>query len=208
MATASKKDQRKVTTPKFRASFVWAFKPQPPMEGSQGEPKYGVTMLFDAKARKTPQYKALHDLAVAAAKEKFGDKLKADPKGANGLGWFHGLRYPIRDGAEKAELDGYEGMTFAPATSKMQPGIVDSNLNRIISEDEYYSGCFSRATVTAYGYDKAGNKGVAFGLQNLQKLGDGDRFSGRVAAEDDFDSVDDFVDGEASEGGGKESFLD
>ena len=109
-------------------------------------------------------------------------------------------------GAEKSELEGYEGMVFASATSKMQPGIVDQTLNRIISEDDYYSGCYSRATVTAYGYDKAGNKGVAFGLQNLQKLGDGDRFSGRTAAEDDFDSVDDFVgDGEA---GSDASFLD
>jgi len=87
-----------------------------------------------------------------------------------------------------------------------QPGIVDQTLNRIISEDDYYSGCYSRATVTAYGYDKAGNKGVAFGLQNLQKLGDGDRFSGRTAAEDDFDSVDDFV-GEG-EAGSDASFLD
>ena len=59
---------------------------------------------------------------------------------------------------------------------------------------------------TAYGYDKAGNKGVAFGLQNLQKLGDGERFSGRTAAEDDFDSVDDFV-GEGAEAG-EASFLD
>src|SRR5688572_3928531 len=137
MATATKKkaDQRKVTTPKFRASFVWAFKPQPPMEGSQGDPKYGVTMLFDAAARKTPNYQAMKDLAVHAAKEKFGDKLKPD-----GKGWFHGLRNPFRDGAEKPELDGYEGMMFASATSKMQPGIVDQNLQRIISEEDYYSG--------------------------------------------------------------------
>lgn len=189
---ATKQDVRKVTSPKFRASFVWAFKPQPPMEGSTGEPKYGVTMLFDEAARKTPAYELMKKLALHAAKEKFGDKLKPD-----GKGWFVGLRNPFRDGAEKSELEGYEGMTFASATSKMQPGIVDQNLSRIISEDDFYSGCYARATVTAYGYDKAGNKGVAFGLQNLQKLGDGDRFSGRTAAEDDFDSVDDFV-GESS----------
>jgi hypothetical protein len=206
MATASKSNDRKVTTPKFRASFAWVFKPQPPMEGSTGEPKYGVTMLFDEAARKTPQFAAMKKLAHAAAKEKFGDKLKDD-----GNGWYHGLRNPFRDGAEKAELEGYAGMVFASATTKMQPGCVDSALNRIISDeagpDGYYSGCYSRATVTAYGYDKAGNKGVAFGLQNLQKLGDGDAFSGRVSAENDFDSVDDFVGGEASSGA-KESFLD
>ncbi|UTC28014.1 DUF2815 containing protein [Stenotrophomonas phage A1432] len=187
---AAKPNDRKVTTPKFRASFAWIFKAQPPMEGQGGDPKYGVTMLFDAAARKTPQYEQLKKLAHAAAKEKFGDKLKPD-----GNGWYHGLRNPLRDGAEKSELEGYEGMIFAAATTKMQPGCVDQSLNRIISDevgpDGFYSGCFARATVTAYGYDKAGNKGVAFGLQNVQKLGDGEAFSGRTAAENDFDSVED-----------------
>lgn len=200
---ADAKQVRKVTTPKFRASFVWAFKPQPPMEGSTGEPKYGVTMLFDAAARKTPQYEALKKLALAAAKEKFGEKLVPD-----GNGWFKGLRNPLRDGDEKAELEGYKGTTFASATSKMQPGLVDQQLNRIVSDkvesDGFYSGCYARATVTAYGYDKAGNAGVAFGLQNIQKLRDGERMSGRTAAEDDFEAVDDFV----AEGGGDDaSFL-
>ncbi|UGL62786.1 putative DNA binding protein [Xanthomonas phage FMYAK-P1] len=203
---AAKQNDRKVTSPKFRASFAWIFKPQPPMEGSTGEAKYGVTMLFDAAARKTAQYDAMQKLAHAAAKEKFGDKLKPD-----GKGWYHGLRNPFRDGAEKSELEGYEGMVFVAATTKMQPGCVDQQLNRLISdevsEDGFYSGCYARATLTAYGYDKAGNKGVAFGLQNVQKLGDGAAFSGRTAAENDFDSVDDFVgEGEQSSGGG--SFLD
>lgn len=202
---AVSKNVRKVTTPKFRASFAWIFKPQPPMEGSTGEPKYGVTMLFDAAARKSPQFEQLKKLAHAAAKEKFGDKLKAD-----GNGWYIGLRNPLRDGAEKSEMEGYANTVFASATTKMQPGCVDQSLNRIISddvgEDGFYSGCYARATVTAYGYDKAGNKGVAFGLQNLQKLSDGDAFSGRTAAEEDFDSVDDFVGGEEASSG--DSFLD
>ena len=206
MATAKSND-RKVTSPKFRASFAWVFKPQPPMEGSTGEPKYGVTMLFDAAARKTPQFEAMKKLAHAAAKEKFGDKLKPD-----GNGWYHGLRNPFRDGAEKSELEGYAGMVFVAATTRMQPGCEDAQLNRIISDEAgpegFYSGCYARATLTAYGYDKAGNKGVAFGLQNLQKLAEGERFSGRTAAEDDFDSVDDFVDGGEGEKQGEASFLD
>ncbi|MFA5702867.1 MAG: DUF2815 family protein [Advenella sp.] len=197
------KDTRKVTTPKFRASFAWVFKPQPPMEGSQGEPKYGVTMLFDQAAQKTPAFEAMKKLAVAAAREKFGDKLKSD-----GKGWFVGLRNPLRDGAEKSEMEGYgDGVIFAAATTKMQPGLVDQRLNRIISdevsEDGFYSGCYARATVTAYGYDKAGNKGVAFGLQNVQKLGDDTAFSGRTAAEDDFEAADDAF----GDDGGDADFL-
>lgn len=187
MAT-SKPAARKVTTPKFRASFVYIFKPQDPMEGSANkDPKYGVTMLFDQAGQKTPEFKALRQLAITALKEKFGDKLKPD-----GNGWFVGMKNPLRDGAEKAEMEGYgEGIIFASATSKMQPGLVDQSLQRIISEQDFFSGCYARATVTAYGFDKAGNRGVAFGLQNVQKLANGDAFSGRTAAEDEFDKVDD-----------------
>jgi hypothetical protein len=204
MTTA--KTVRKVTTPEFRASFLWAFKPQPPMEGAQDPtPKYGVTMLFDEKARATPQFKAMKDLAIAALKEKFGDKLVPD-----GQGWFKlktggALKNPFRDGSEKGELDGYEGMVFVAATSKMQPGLVDASLQRIINDQDFVSGHYARATVTAYGYDKAGNKGVAFGLQNLQKLRDGEAFSGKTAAEADFDAVDTSFETAGSDEG---SFLD
>lgn len=184
---ATKPAVRKITTPKFRASFVWLFKPQPPMAGSANtEPKYGLTMLFDQAAQKTNEFKALRALAIAALKEKFGDKLKPD-----GNGWFVGMKNPLRDGLEKSEMEGYgAGVVFASVTSKMQPGLVDQGLQRIISEQDFFSGCYARATVTAYGYDKAGNRGVAFGLQNVQKLADGEAFSGRTAAEDDFDSID------------------
>jgi hypothetical protein len=203
MATAN--NTRKVTTPEFRASFAWIFSPQPPMEGAQDPtPKYGVTMLFDEKARKTPQYQAMQNLAVAALKEKFGDKIMPDGNGWYKLKTGGALKNPFRSGEEKGELEGYAGMVFCAATSKMQPGLVDASLQRIISEQDFYSGCYARATITAYGYDKAGNKGVAFGLQNVQKLRDGEAFSGRTAAESDFDAVDESF----TEGAGEGSFLD
>lgn len=195
MATSSK-TVRKVTTPEFRCSFLYAFKPQEPMATAADKtPKYGVTMLFDEAARKTEAFKNMVALAVAAAKEKFGDKIEPD-----GKGWFQmkgsekPLKNPFRKGAEKPELEGYEGMVFSACTSKLQPGIVDGKLQRILKEDEFVSGHYARATITAYGYDKAGNVGVAFGLQNIQKTRDGKAFSGRTAAENDFDQVDDAFD--------------
>lgn len=196
---AAKPAIRKTQTPMFRASFPWLFEPQPPMEGSQGEPKYSVVMLFDEAARKTPEFKAMKDLANAAIREKWGDKPPSN------------LRNPFRDGSEKSELDGYEGMVFVSASSKMQPGVVNGRLQRIISKevdpDGFYAGCYARATVTAYAYDKAGNKGVAFGLQNVQKIKDGEAFSQRTRAEDDFEATEDAFGGEGGEGGGG-SFLD
>jgi hypothetical protein len=202
---ATKAPIRKVTSPKYRASFAYIFKPQEPMVGAADPtPKYGNTMLFDAAAQKTKAFADMRALAVAAAKEKFGDKLVVDGD------WFKlktgkSLRNPFRNGAEKAELEGYgDGVIFVAATSKMQPGLVDQNLQRIISEQDFKSGDYARATLTAYGYDKAGNVGVAFGLQNVQKLADGEAFSGRTNAEDDFDSVDPAFDTPA---GGEDAFL-
>jgi hypothetical protein len=205
MATANTNNARKVTTPEFRASFAYIFSPQEPMEGAQDKtPKYGVTMLFDEKARATPAYAKMKELAIAALKEKFGDKMTPDGQGWYKLKTGKALKNPFRDGAEKAELEGYTGMVFCAATSKMQPGLVDASLQRIISEQDFYSGCYARATITAYGYDKAGNVGVAFGLQNVQKLRDGEAFSGRTAAENDFDAVDESF----TQGEGEQSFLD
>lgn len=197
---ADTKTVRKVTSPKFRASFPWLFEPQPPMEGSQGEPKYSVVMLFDKAAQASPEFKAMKQLANAAIKDKWGDKPPVN------------LRNPFRDGAEKPELEGYgDGVVFVSASSKMQPGLIDGRLNRIMSRDVgpdgFYAGCYARATLTAYAYDKAGNKGVAFGLQNVQKLGDGEAFSGRTRAEDDFEQVEDVFGGEGGSAGGAEDFL-
>ena len=164
---------QKVMTPEFRVSFPNVFKPR----GFEGqEPKYSVVMLFD----KSTDISALKQLAQRAVEEKWPDPAKR-PKG---------LRNPFKDGdTEKPDVDGYEGAIFVNASSKMKPGVVDQNVQPIIDENEFYAGCYARATVTAYAYNKIGNKGVAFGLQNIQKLRDGEPFTGRSRAEDDFAPV-------------------
>lgn len=170
-----KTEIKKVTTPEFRVSFPAVFEPS----GMQGqEKKYSVTMLFDKKAQATPEYKALVGLIRHAVEEKFPDAAKR-PKG---------LKNPLRNGSEK-ELDGYEDTMFCTARSKTKPGLVDASLQAIISPEDFYAGCYARATVNAFYYDQAGNKGVGLGLQNIQKLRDGEPFSGRSKAEDDFGAV-------------------
>jgi hypothetical protein len=172
---AEKTEIKKVTTPEFRVSFPAVFEPS----GMQGqEKKYSVTMLFDKKAQATPEYKALVALIRHAVEEKFPDASKR-PKG---------LKNPLRNGSEK-EQDGYADTMFCTARSKTKPGLVDAQLQAIISAEEFYPGCYARATVNAFYYDQAGNKGVGLGLQNIQKLRDGEPFSGRSKAEDDFGAV-------------------
>ncbi len=170
-----------VLTPKFRVSFPYVFRPSKPMQAG-AEPKYSITMLFPKGA----DLSALKAAAQAAVVEKWGaDKTK----------WPKNMRNPFRDQGEK-EFEGYEeGATFLTATSKQRPGLVDADVKDIIDEHAFYPGCYARASVRAFAYDQAGNRGVSFGLQNLQKLADGDPLGGRTKPTDDFEPVASEADG-------------
>ena len=175
----------KILTPAFRVSFPNVFKAKAAYKDSP--PTFNIQMLFP-KNHETHKYPEnvkkfagsidkLKKLAISVRKEKFGDKKVKD--------WN-----PLKDGDEK-EYDNYHGMTFANAKSKMKPGIVNRKNEDIIDPEEFYAGCWARATITAYSYDVNGNRGVAFGLQNLQFLGDDKSFSGKKNAKDDFEMIDD-----------------
>jgi hypothetical protein len=185
---------RKVITPVFRVSFPAILKPKA-FEGKEAE--YSVVMLFDkdidlgkpAKGQKN----SLKRAAFYAAVEKWGkDKTK----------WPRNLKMPFRDGEEKSDVDGYEGTIFITARSKTQPNLVDQRLRPITSEDDFYAGCYAHAEVMAAAFDNSGNKGVSFWLQNIQKVRDGEPFSGRLPADQVFGALesddDEETDGEES----------
>lgn len=169
-----------VKTPEFRASYANVFRPGKAMnEGEEG--KYGIVMLFRKGEDLSALKKAVHDAVV----EKWGtDKAK----------WPKNIRMPFRDQAER-EKDGKlpagheAGAIFVSASSKQKPGLVDKHVNPITDETEFYSGCWARATVRAFAYDTKGNRGVAFGLQNIQKIRDDEPLGGRRRAEDDFEPL-------------------
>ena len=168
------KTNNQVLTPEFRVSFPAVFAPRSAMEGQ--EAKYSIMMLFP----KTVDVKPLRELVRAAIIEKWGpDNTK----------WPKALRLPFRDGKEK-DYDGFgPDIMFCTASSKMKPGVVDQKVQPIIEPSEFYGGCYARATITAFAYDVSGNRGVAFGLRNVQKLRDGEPFGGKSKPENDFDSI-------------------
>jgi hypothetical protein len=183
-------DKKKVITHEFRVSFPAMFTPK---AFENQEPKYSIVMLFDKKvdlskpstnAKGQALGVSMKEAAANAATEKWGDRSK----------WPKNLRLPFRDGSERADTPGYEGMIFISSSSKNQPGLVDQKRQPILNERDFYAGCYARAQLIAFAYDKAGNKGVSFSLQNVQKLRDGDPFSGRKNAEDVFDAVEDGAD--------------
>lgn len=194
-------EKKKVTTPKFRVSFPNVFEAK---SFQNQEAKFSITMLFDKKT----DLKAMKEAALNAAIEKWGEKTAKDLWAQKISIKGKKLRVPFRDGDEKADMNGYEGMIFVSASSKQRPGVVDQNRVPITAADgSFYAGCYARATLIAFAYDTAGNIGVSFSLQNVQKWADGEQFSGRRKAEDEFDSIEDGSE-EASNFGSEEEEED
>jgi hypothetical protein len=163
-------EDKKVKTPKFRVSYPNVFKAK---ENDDGEERFGLTMLFEEGT----DLKAMKKVAMNAALEKYGSKDKLPKK----------FKMPFRDGnEEKPDDENYQDVIFVSCTSKKKPQIVDGDLDPITEEDEFYPGCYARATLIAFHYKMKGNEGVSFALQNLQKLGDGETLTKKRNAADDF----------------------
>lgn len=163
---------------KARLAYPNLFRPRPGMDG--GEPMFSAIFLISPEDCKkdAEQYIKLRNAAWAALGEKWPGKPPA------------GLRNPFRAATEKGEKAGFlPGWMFITAKSRSRPVMVDQHMQPIMSPDELYPGCIVRVKVRAYAYDQKGNKGVSFGLGNIQKIGDAERLDNRRSAEDDFEPV-------------------
>lgn len=168
----------KVVTGKVRFSYANVFTPKAMEEG--GEAKYNVSVLIDKKDSATiARVKAAIEAAIEVGKNKLADKNGRVNKAA--------LKLPLRDGdIDRADDDAYAGKLFINASSNRKPGIIDVDKLEITTPDEFYSGCYGRVSINFYAFNAKGNKGIAAGLQNLQKLEDGERLDGSSSAEEDF----------------------
>ena len=81
----------------------------------------------------------------------------------------------LRDGDVEKDDEVYKGCYFLNAASLERPGLVDEDLNPLIDMGDIYDGCYGRACVTLYCYQIEGKAGIAVGLNNLQKLKDGEK---------------------------------
>ena len=127
--------------------------------------------------------------AIKAAYEEGQGKLKGNSKYVPDL---EDLKTPLRDGDMDRKGDpAYANSWFVNANSTTKPGVVDGDRQPIIETSELYSGIIGRASINFYAYNSNGNKGIAAGLNNLQKLADGTPLGGHSRAEDDFADLDD-----------------
>lgn len=179
----------KVITPLAVLSYPHLDKPQDAQDGKA--PKFSATLIFLpetlADAKEKALFDKMQDAALAAIEAKWPNKSKQLLASET---FKKGFR---RD----AESKGYPaGAIFVNVRSNVQPGIVyahagpDNKPERMPADKikvEMYPGVIVRASLAAFAYDNNGNKGVSFGLNNLQKIRNGERMDGRAAAENEFD---------------------
>ena len=171
----------KVVTGKVRFSYLHVWEPQSIEEG--GDKKYSTNILIPKSDKATlTKIRTAIELAKEMGKAKLGGKIPPS------------LKQPLRDGdIDKPEDETYANCYFLAATSRSKPGIVDADVNPIIDQDELYSGCYGRVSINFYAFNTSGNKGIACGLNNVQKLEDGEPLGGRSTAASDFGENDDLM---------------
>ena len=167
-----------ITGPNTRWSYANVWEPK---SINGGAPKYSVSLIIP-KSDKTTVDKI--NAAIKAAYEEGQSKLKGNGRSVPALS---AIKTPLRDGdLERPDDEAYANSYFINANSPSAPGIVDADRNTIIDRSEVYSGVYGRASISLYAFNSNGNKGIACGLNNLQKIRDGEPLGGKSRAEDDF----------------------
>lgn len=172
-----------ITGPETRWSYANVWEPK---SINGGAPKYSVSLIIPKSDTKTVEkIKA----AIKAAYDEGQGKLKGNGRTVPALSV---LKTPLRDGdTERPDDSVYANSYFINANSASAPGIVDADCQPIIDRSEVYSGVYGRASINFYAFNSNGNKGIACGLNNLQKIKDGEPLGGKSRAEDDFSTEED-----------------
>ena len=174
-----KNDTTKVVTGIVRLSYASIWEPK---SINGGDAKYSVSLIIPKTDTKTiAAINKAVDTAIEEGKGRFGGKI---PNRA-------ALKLPLRDGDIERDDEAYTNAYFINANSKTAPEIVDKGLNAILDKSEVYSGCYARVSLNFYAFNSNGNKGIACGLGNIQKMRDGEPLGGRSSAESDFATADD-----------------
>lgn len=180
---ANQKNTTKVVTGVVRLSYanIWD-----PASINGGTPKYSVSLIISKDDEKTlAAINAAIDNAIKEGAAKFGGKI---PNKAS-------LKLPLRDGDTERDDEAYKNAYFVNANSTTAPQIVDRSVQPILDRAEVYSGCYARVSINFYAFNSNGNRGIACGLGNIQKVRDGEPLGGKTSAADDFSTEqdDDFL---------------
>ena len=167
----AKQNNTKVVTGIVRLSYANVWEPK---SINGGDPKYSCSIIIPKTDTETVNaINAAIDCAIKEGIGKFGGKVP--PKGAD----------------TERDDDTYAGCYFVNANSKTAPQIVDKYVRPILDRSEVYSGVYAHVSLSFYAFNTNGNKGVACGLGNIQKVRDGEPLGGRTNASSEFETLDD-----------------
>jgi len=165
----------RIITGKVRLSYanVWEAK-----SINEGAAKYTCSLIISKSDKETlDKIKRAYDLALKEGVQKFGAKTFNEKN----------ITFPVHDGdVKKSDDEAYANSYYINTSSYQAPGIVDIYGSTITDQTQVYSGCYARVAITVYPFVRNGNKGVAFGLQHIQKLSDGEPLGGRSSAAETF----------------------
>lgn len=172
-------NKTKVVTGTVRLSYANVWEPK---SINGGKEKYSVSLIIPKSDTKTLEaINTAIDTAITEGISKFGGK---KPNKAS-------LKLPLRDGDVERDDDAYKDSYFVNANSITAPQIVDKHVQPILDRSEVYSGMYARVSITFYAFNSNGNRGIACGLGNIQKISDGEPLGGKTMAADDFTTLDD-----------------
>ena|SRR5690554_4132819 len=165
----------KVITGVVRLSYANVWEPKSINGGAE---KYSVSLIIPKSDTKTlTDINEAVDAAIEEGKGKFGGKI---PNKA-------ALKLPLRDGdVDRPDDEAYANSYFVNANSNTPPQVVDKDVNPVLERSEIYSGVYARVSINFYAFNSNGNKGIACGLGNIQKIRDGEPLGGRTNAAEDF----------------------
>jgi hypothetical protein len=165
---------RRVVTGTVRLSYANLFTPK---VNEEGKAQFSVMLLIPKSDEQT--IAKLKAAAKAAIEAKWGNKPPPN------------LKSSLRDGdIEHPGEEPYAGHYFINVRSNDAPQVVDERLAPITDPTGLVSGDFARVSLGSFGYDAKGNRGVSFGLGNVQRVRKGEPLGSRVRAENEFAPVD------------------
>ena len=145
--------------------------------------KYSAALIIDPDEKLLKKIEEATKNAMIEGKSKLANKAGKIPPN---------VKVPLRNADDEGrDDDAYVGKYFLNATTKQKPRIVDRRKNKIEDEDEVYSGCYCNVSVNFYAFAVEGNKGIACGLNNIQKVRDGEPLSGGSSPDEDFEDLGD-----------------
>lgn len=157
----------KIISPKGKLSYPHLFERH--TKGDYPSDMYETLLLIP----KSTDISALKEACESLLQETFKGKFKDISE----------LEHPpIKDGDDYT--DDRKGHWVIKAKSDNRPQVVGPNPKIVIDDkEEVYGGRWARLSLNLYSYNKAGKKGISFGLRNVQLLEKGEKLGGASASD-------------------------